>query len=171
MVIPTYTAESAIAGTGLFVGQAVAAGQGIFPIDDGQLITSERPLRPEAGEWEYHCDMIAGGQVVLLTGPERFINHCCDPNAYCRIIDGRRWVVARRAIHAGQEITTDYCVNSAIPDFTWDCHCGAARCRRVGACDFFLLPRHFQEEYLPLLDTWFIDENRSRLAVLGLIRR
>jgi hypothetical protein len=159
-----HTGPSPIAGTGLFASRPFAAGERIVWVDDTDVVTERRPLRPELGEHEHHCDMIEGGRVILLKEPVRSINHCCDPNAYCRVFGGVRSVVARRAIAAGEEITTDYCVNSAIPGYEWPCSCGAARCRRTGRIDFFSLPPELQAEYRPLLDEWFVREHADRLG-------
>jgi hypothetical protein len=156
-----YTAPSPIAGTGVFAARPFAAGERIVAVDDTDVITADRPLRPELGEFEHHCDMIEDGKIILLKEPIRSINHCCDPNAFCRVLDGVRWVVARRSIAAGEEITTDYCVNSAIPDHEWPCSCGSARCRGVVRIDWFSLSPDFQAEYRPLLDEWFIREHLS----------
>ncbi len=38
----------------------------------------------------------------------RYINHSCRPNTYTEIIDGRIWVIAKRKIKAGEEITYHY---------------------------------------------------------------
>jgi hypothetical protein len=62
-----------------------------------------------------------------------YLNHSCEPTAW--LID-EVTVVARRHIHAGEEITTEfatwfdyepgvsYCEN-------WTCKCGSPRCRKV----------------------------------------
>lgn len=156
-------APSPTAGLGLFAAIDIPAGGRILAVDDGDIVTPQRPLRPEIGEIEDHCDMVAGGRIVYLRGPEKHINHSCDPNAYCKVIDSVRWVVARRPIAAGEQITTDYCVNSAMPEVRYPCACGSARCRGFVQCDFFALPSEFQSEYLPLLDDWFVSENRARI--------
>ena len=38
----------------------------------------------------------------------RYINHSCRPNAYTEIIDGKIWVIAKRKIKTGEEITYHY---------------------------------------------------------------
>jgi hypothetical protein len=90
--------------------------------------------------------------------PERHINHSCDPNVYVRTVNGRRLVIALRDIAEGAEIAYDYCINGS-GDTVWTCHCGAARCRRSIHSDFFHLPPALQQEYLPLLDDWFVAES------------
>ena len=48
----------------------------------------------------------------------RFINHCCDPNCYSRIInvEGKKKIIifAERNIVRGEELTYDYKVRTGI---------------------------------------------------------
>lgn len=157
---------SRIAGRGLFAGHAFAAGERILEIDVRDRLGPQRPLRP--GESESHVDRIWGGRLIHMKPPERYINHSCDPNASCRRDGERLWLVARRPIAPGEEIVTHYAVNSA-EDHAWACACGAANCLGTATCDFFRLPAALQREYLPLLDGWFIDEQRARLRAAGLL--
>lgn len=57
----------------------------------------------------------------------RLINHSCDPNCEPEIARGRIWIVARRDITEGEELTYDYGF-----DFSnWrdhPCRCGAPDC-------------------------------------------
>jgi uncharacterized protein len=57
----------------------------------------------------------------------RLINHSCAPNCRAETICGRVWIIARRGIPAGTELTFDYGFS-----FTeWrlhPCRCGAPRC-------------------------------------------
>jgi uncharacterized protein len=57
----------------------------------------------------------------------RFINHSCAPNCRVETIRGRIWIIARRDIAAGEELTFDYGYGFAH----WSqhpCRCGSARC-------------------------------------------
>jgi hypothetical protein len=74
-------------------------------------------------------------------------------------------VIALREIHAGEEITYDYCVNG-YGDTVWTCRCGAARCRHSIHSDFFHLPLDLQKAYLPLLDEWFRKERSDDIERL-----
>jgi uncharacterized protein len=62
-------------------------------------------------------------------GPK--VNHSCDPNCGVRLNDGQAFdFVARRPIHAGQELTFDYAMrNFTIDHFPSVCLCGAQQCR------------------------------------------
>ena len=57
----------------------------------------------------------------------RLINHSCSPNCRAETIRGRVWIIARREIPAGEEITFDY----GFPYGEWrlhPCRCGSPRC-------------------------------------------
>ncbi len=155
-------APSAINGLGVFAAAAFSAGGIILPLDDSRVVDAQHPVPP--GE-EHHCDYLEAGRVVWMPSPECYINHSCDPNTFVRTTAGVRYVIALRPIAAAEEITYDYCINSS-GDVVWQCHCGAARCRRAIHSDFFHLPLDLQREYLPLLDHWFRKERASDLARL-----
>lgn len=80
----------------------------------------------------------------------RFMNHCCEPNAYAKIIvcsddnnllshtststsnqkpnESKHIVIfANRTIQPGEEITYDY--KFPIEDNKLKCYCGAAKCQ------------------------------------------
>lgn len=156
---------SPINGTGVFATVAIPAGAPVLKIDDARVVTPDNPLRPEADEYERHCDYLAGGTIVLMQLPERHINHSCDPNTFVKTLNGRRYVFALRAIAANDEITYDYCING-YGDTLWECHCGSARCRKLIHSDFFHLPPALQVEYLPLLDSWYVEEYWGKVEAL-----
>jgi SET domain-containing protein len=64
----------------------------------------------------------------------RFMNHCCQPNAYAKVIsvdtevgpDKKIMVFAARDIKAGDEITYDY--KFPVEDGSLRCTCGAPNC-------------------------------------------
>ena len=153
---------SPIEGLGLFAERGFAAGQRIREIHVVREITAEAPLREDLGERADHCDY-PDGKVVLFGFPDRHINHSCDPNAYALYQPGHCYLVARRDIRAGEEITCDYNVN-LTGGTAWPCRCGAARCRGLVAGDFFQLPPEIQREYRPLLAEWFVRRHAERLA-------
>ncbi|MGH2586290.1 MAG: SET domain-containing protein [Dehalococcoidia bacterium] len=156
---------SPIQGVGIFATRDFRAGEIILVRDESREVTPEHPLRPELGEFERHCDWLAGGRVVLLGYPERHLNHCCDPSAYVRFTDGRDAICARRDIAAGEEITNDYCING-FGDGVWPCACGHARCRKLVRENFFAEPPAVRLEYLPLLADWFVAEHPREVEAL-----
>jgi SET domain-containing protein len=158
-------AESQINGLGVFATRDFTQNEVILAIDDTRVVDDEHPLRPEFGEYGYHCDYLANNRTVLMRSPERHINSCCDPNTFVKTIDGIRHVVARRPIRSGKEITYDYIID-CHGGIVWQCSCGSGRCRRTIVSSFFELPVELQLEYLPLLNPWFVDEHRSKVDAL-----
>jgi hypothetical protein len=155
--------SSPIQGLGVFATKPLAHGVVVLVIDDSRLVDQFHPLGTE--DDARHCDYLEACRVVLMQVPERHINHSCDPNSYVKTSNGKRLVLALRDIPAGEEITYDYSINSG-GDTVWECHCGAARCRRQIHSDFFHLPVELQREYLPLLDDWFRRERAAEIERL-----
>ena len=157
--------ESPINRVGVLAVEDIVKGALILAIDDSREVTDDYPLDVAKGEFEYHCDYLADGKVVLMQFPERHINHSCDPNTFVRTILGVRYVFALRPISAGEEVTYDYCMNG-FGDTLWECNCGSIRCRKNIHSDFFHLPYDLQVEYLPLLDSWYIQEYKEKIQEL-----
>lgn len=154
--------QSGIEGLGVFAARPFAAGELIRRINVVREITATAPLRPELGERADHCDY-PDGRVVLFGFPDRHLNHSCDPSAWTGYDDAGCFLVARRALAVGDEVTCDYNIN-ITGGTAWPCHCGAARCRGVVLGDYFLLPPERQREYRPLLADWFVRRNEARLS-------
>ncbi len=157
--------SSPIEGLGLFAARRFAPGERIREINVVREVTADHPLRPELGERWDHCDY-PNGRVVLIGPPDCYLNHCCDPNAYVLYEGDRCFIVTRREIAVGDEITCDYNINVTGGD-SWPCHCGAARCRGSTTGGFFLLPEPIQREYRPLLADWFVRSHGERLKHLA----
>jgi uncharacterized protein len=157
--------ESPINGVGAFALENTPKGALILAIDDSREVTNDFPMDVAKGEFEYHCDYLAGGKVVLMQFPERHINHSCDPNTFVRTMLGVRYVFAVRPITIEEEITYDYCING-FGDTLWECNCASSRCRKTIHSDFFHLPYEIQVEYLPLLDDWYIEEYKEKIQEL-----
>ncbi len=156
--------SSRIEGLGVFVTRSFRAGERIRRVHIVREITNESPLQEDEGERFEHC-AYPDGKVVLWGYPDRHINHSCDPNAYEIYEQGAVYVVARRDMAAGEEITFDYNLNHS-GGTSWPCHCGARRCRGETIGDYFHLPKEIQYEYRPLLADWFIGRYRTKLERL-----
>lgn len=157
--------DSSIEGLGIFARAAFATGERIRRINVVREITAQAPLREDLGERADHCDY-PDGKVVLIGYPDRHVNHSCDPNAYVLYDAESSYVVARRDIAVGEEITCDYTIN-ITGGTAWPCRCGAARCTGTVAGDFFKLPMEIQQEYRPLLADWFVRRHAGRLSALA----
>jgi uncharacterized protein len=160
-----YVGPSRIHGEGTFAGEDIAAGERIHTVDDSNVVPEGVSHEEVERQYRHHCDDIAGGRKIILGEPDGYINHSCDPNVVRKTIDGVRYEIALRDIGADEELTHDYCINGG-GDTLWECNCGSLRCRGTIHSDFFHLPIALQIEYLALLDEWFVDENRERVAGL-----
>ncbi len=59
--------------------------------------------------------------------PARLLNHGCQPNCESQIVRGRIWIVARRGIKEGDELTYDYGYD--IEHYKeHPCRCGSPKC-------------------------------------------
>jgi uncharacterized protein len=152
---------SPIEGLGIFAARPFLAGERIRRINVVREITPEAPLREDLGERADHC-AYPDGKTMLWGFPDRHVNHSCDPNAWEMFEGDASYLVARRDIAAGEEITCDYNINIS-GGTSWPCRCGAARCRGVVEGEFFRLPVEWQREYRPLLAAWFVRRQRERL--------
>jgi len=155
--------KSTIQGKGVYANRDYSKGNIVLEIDDSDVVKDHSKLSKK--QWEFDCDFLANGKVILMRPPEKFINHSCDPNTYVKTIDQIRKVIARRDIKRGEEITYDCSINGDN-DGIFVCHCGAHRCRGKYQGSFFKLPWSFQKEYLPYLEDWFIKEHKIELDKL-----
>ena len=156
---------SGIDGHGVFAARDFQPGETVLLLDDSRVVNDKHPLDAAAGELAHHCDYLAGGRVVLMASPERYINSSCEPNTWVVTRDGVRHVVALTAIDAGNEITYDYLIN-CHGGVVWQCHCGTGRCRGTIPASFFDLPADEQRRLRTLLDGWFVAEHADRLRAL-----
>ena len=59
--------------------------------------------------------------------PARYLNHSCAPNCDAELQDGRIWIIARRDIQPGEEITFNYGYD--LENYReHPCRCGSAQC-------------------------------------------
>ena len=120
--------ESAIHGLGGFAARPLKAGERIIEYVGQKITKSESLRRCEEENW---CIFALDDQFDLdgAVGwnPARFINHSCAPNSDAELIDGRIWIVARRDIAAGEEITFNYGYD--LESYReHPCGCGAPNC-------------------------------------------
>jgi len=102
---------SVIEGLGVFATRSFRAEERIRCVNVVREITPDAPIREDLGERTDHCSY-PDGKIVLYGLPDRHIIHSCDPNAYEVYEKGLTYLVARRAITAGSEITCDYNINT-----------------------------------------------------------
>lgn len=126
---------SSIGQLGLFASAAISPATVVARLG-GRLVTSIelQQIFREAADLPGHpyVDTITVGEdlhLVLPPGqPNHYGNHSCDPNLWWT---DAYTLAARRAITAGEEVTSDYATSSGIADFAMPCSCGSPLCRGV----------------------------------------
>lgn len=104
-------------------------------------------IAPEEADERYDDDASEHPHVLLFTVDDRtvidagvggnearYFNHSCAPNCETVVEKGRVFIVARRAIAPGEELTYDYQLERpgrAKAEWArrYACRCGAKRCR------------------------------------------
>ena len=126
--IRLYVAPSRIAGQGLFTAQDIPQGTRIIAYIGEKISTYESVRRRAAGNaYIFHLNYRSAIDGQTCNNTARYINHSCDPNCAVEKTDGTLWIVARRAITAGEELSFNYGY-----EFTHyrdnPCTCGAEQC-------------------------------------------
>jgi len=130
----------------MFATTAIAMGSRVIEYTGARIRKVESTARCEANnacifslDDEYDLDGAVGWN------PARFINHSCEPNCDAVCVEGRVWIVARRDIAAGEELSFNYGYD--YENFReHPCRCGAVGC--VGymvAEEFFPTLRRLRE--------------------------
>jgi len=127
----TEVRESRIHGRGLFATDKIQKGE-IVAVKGGHIVTREqlREITPRLGPVEIQIgdDLF----IAPVTTDERelsmlYSNHSCDSNMGMR---GEITFVALRDIETGEELTHDWCTTDD-DDYSLECKCGAANCRKI----------------------------------------
>jgi uncharacterized protein len=128
----TEVLESKIHGHGLFAIANMAKDE-IVAVKGGHIVdgkTLREEIAPRLGpvEIQIHDDLF----IAPVTEEERelsmlYLNHSCNPNLGMR---GEITFVAMRDIRAGEELTHDWAMTDD-DDYSAECNCGAANCRKL----------------------------------------
>lgn len=137
---PIVFAASTIQGTGGFAARDIATGEKLIEYV-GERITKEESLRRcEAENW---CIFTLNDEWDLDGAvdwnPARLINHSCAPNCDAECDEDQIWIIARRDIQKGEELTFNYGYD-LIDYREHPCRCGAATCVR------FIIAEEFHED-------------------------
>lgn len=146
-----YFERSHIHGLGAFAAIAIPKGTRIIEYVGERIDKSESLRRQEDNnQCVFYLDKEYDLDGNVDWNPARFVNHSCSPNCDAECIDGRIWIVARRAIAAHEEITFNYGYD--LTDY-WDypCRCGSREC--VGYI--------VAEEFFPLVNRNRTDDGDS----------
>jgi SET domain-containing protein len=113
---------------GLFAAQDIKQGTRILPYVGEKISKAEGAKRAAAGN-EYIFEL---NERYDIDGQDRgntarYINHSCDPNCVVDLTMHSIWIVARRDIIEGEELTYNYGYD--IKDHEYHpCNCGATNC-------------------------------------------
>ncbi|MDP6251700.1 MAG: SET domain-containing protein-lysine N-methyltransferase [Verrucomicrobiota bacterium] len=131
--------ESEIHGTGVFARIKVSKGKKVIEYI-GEKITKKESERRSIALIEKNQGSQTDGAVYIfevnkrydIDGniPEntaRFINHSCDPNCEPDVIKNRVWLISKRKIKEGEELSYNYGFDlDGYEDH--ECRCGAKKC-------------------------------------------
>jgi len=131
-------APSPIHKRGLFATCDIESGTDIIQYVGEKIDKAESERR--ALEWEERARKTGAGLVYIFEldenwdldgrrgrNPARYMNHSCDGNCEAVNYDGEIWIVARKDIRAGEELTYDYGYD--MEHFLdHPCACGADNC-------------------------------------------
>jgi len=123
---------SRIHGRGLFATVDIAKGE-IVAVKGGHIVdgkTLRAKITPVLGPVEIQIDDDLF--IAPVSDEERefsmlYLNHSCDPNVGVR---GEITFIAMRDIRAGEELTHDWAMTDD-DDYSVECNCGAANCRKT----------------------------------------
>ncbi len=119
---------SPIHGTGVFAVRRFAAGERVVEYV-GEIISQVESRRrcEKSNTFIFRLDEERDLDGNVEWNPARFVNHSCAPNCDAELLEGRIFLVARREIAAGKEITFNYGYD--LEDYRdYPCHCGAREC-------------------------------------------
>lgn len=131
--VPIAIRSTAEKGWGVFADSQIEKGNRVFVLT-GQRIENDHLCElVDAGKLRNDDPLHIGeGMYLILDSLSNLFNHSCDPNLGIR---GVGELFALRNILQGEELCLDY--STTVPpgwssaDWSMECHCGSAMCRRV----------------------------------------
>ena len=120
--------SSAIHAAGCYTMRPIRPGERVIEYDGPRFPKKVADERYADRNLTYLFSFGRDGSVIDGFGTAMFLNHCCAPNCETEEQDGRIFIVALRAIAAGEELTYEYNLHDS-DDEPGVCHCGAAGCR------------------------------------------
>jgi SET domain-containing protein len=121
--------SSAIHAAGCYTTSRIRKGTQVVEYTGPRISKEEADEKYQDSPTTYLFGLGDGSMVIDGHGTAMFINHSCDPNCETEEIEGRVWIIARRNIAAGEELTYDYYLYDGDEDDA-ACNCGAKSCRK-----------------------------------------
>lgn len=129
LIYPLTAGKSRIEGMGAYADKRIPARKKIGDLG-GEIITlKEAEKRIKKLKRIAMVELSDEHALDASVNPNelRYVNHCCDPNTYMRVLKNRVEFYALKNIKAGEELTCDY--GETHHDGKLPCRCGAANCR------------------------------------------
>lgn len=124
--IQVWVGASRIAGKGLFAAQHIPKGTRIIQYLGQRIAKEESVERLHHGnQYIFNFNDRYDIDGKTLKNRARYINHSCDPNCDIMITKRTIWIVAKRDIQEGEELSYNYGFTAK----QYRCSCGAKNCR------------------------------------------
>ena len=132
--------RSGIQGKGAFARQPLAKGERLIEYIGERISQTEAANRyDDAAMRRHHTFLFTISSRTCIDGNRegndaRYFNHSCSPNCETEVVRGRVYILARRNVLQGEELTYDYNYDLDGPITaeslqTYECRCGSPSCR------------------------------------------
>jgi len=120
--------SSSIHACGAFAAALIRRGRRVLEYTGQRITKDEALVRCEGGNYFiFNLDKKWDLDGDVATNPARFINHSCAPNCDAEQDGKRIWIIARRDIQPGEELTFNY--GYTLEDYLdHPCRCSAPEC-------------------------------------------
>lgn len=118
---------SEISGTGLFAIAPIKKGTVLMKFEGMEISDKEANRLYEKENFDYLLQ-ISSNKFLFLDGPEKYLNHSCNPNG--AFLEKSGELIAIRDISENEELFFDYSSNENT-DFELKCNCGSPECRKI----------------------------------------
>ena len=139
-------------GKGIFAAKNFKKGDIVLRMDTRKTIP-KKEISKLSKDDKNHLGYIGEGRYFVISPPERFLNHSCNPNVY----DKTGTLIVLRNIKKGEEMCIDYAI-SGFDNWKMICHCGSKNCRKIVYGDFKKLNTKLRKKYEPYLEEWYKNE-------------
>ena len=137
---PIEVLSSAVHGKGVFATRHMAAGERVIEYAGERISMAEairrHPHDADQPDHTFYFHLDDGRVIDALYGgnDSKWINHSCRPNCVPDEVKGRIYMLTRRPVFKGEELTFDYGLFSDEPmtdalKARYACCCGAPKCR------------------------------------------
>jgi len=129
---------SPIHGLGGFAITGIEAGTRLLEYQGERISKSESIERCSRNNpYIFYLDDLWDLDGSAEWNPARLLNHSCAPNCDAELVNGHIWIIARRLIPAGEEITFNYSYD--LESYReHPCHCGSQNCAGYMVAEEFI---------------------------------